>query len=141
MTEKRGTLAKRIPSNQLALALNKAASLMKAKRKQVMTAEMLLKAFLELPHTEAYQLLQTFSRERGFDWNNLVYDVERTASERQVRDERFDFVAERGERVPLSDEVLTVVDEGLSLAESQGKKQCNTAHALAIMSKIKVGTH
>ncbi|MCB0174023.1 MAG: ATP-dependent Clp protease ATP-binding subunit [Anaerolineae bacterium] len=141
MTEKRGTLAKRIPSTQLALSLNKATSLMKAKRKQVMTAEMLLMAFLELPHTEAYQLLQTFSRERGFAWNNLTYDVERAASERQARDERFDFVTERGERIPLSDEILTVIDEGLILAESQGKKQCNTAHALAILSKIKVGTH
>lgn len=141
MTEKRGTLAKRIPSNQLTLAFNQAALLMKAKRKQVMTAEMLLKAFLELPHTEAYHLLQTFSRERGFDWNSLVYDVDRAASERQARDERFDFVAERGERVSLSDEILTVVDEGFTLTESQGKKQCNTAHALAIMSKIKVGTH
>ncbi|MCB9078353.1 MAG: ATP-dependent Clp protease ATP-binding subunit [Anaerolineaceae bacterium] len=141
MTEKRGTLGKRFPSNQLTLALNKATLLMRAKRKQVMTAEMLLQAFLELPHTEAYQLLQTFSRERGFDWNSLVYDVERSASERQARDERFDFVTNNNLRVPLSDEILTVIDEGLTLAESQGKKQCNTAHALAIMSKIKVGTH
>ncbi|MCB0190505.1 MAG: ATP-dependent Clp protease ATP-binding subunit [Anaerolineae bacterium] len=141
MAQKRGTLAKRIPSNQLVLAFNQAAALMRSKRATVMTAEMLLSAFLTVPSTEAYQLLQKFSRERGFDWDTLVYDVNRAATERQARDERFDFVAEKGERVPLSDEILTVIDEGLTLAESQGRKQCNTAHALAIMSNIKVGTH
>lgn len=141
MAQKRGTLAKRIPSKQLALAFNQAASLMRRKRITVMTAEMLLNAFLNLPNTEAYQLLQRFSRERGFDWDTLVYDVNRAAGERQVRDERFDFVLENGGRISLSDEVLSVVDEGLTLAESQGRKQCNTAHALAIMANIKVGTH
>lgn len=141
MAQKRGTLAKRIPSTQLGLALNRAASLMRSQQVKAMTAEMLLSAFLELPSTEAYQLLQAFSRERGFDWDALVYDVGRAAAERQARDERFDFVTESGERVSLSDEVLTVVDEGLTLAESQGRKQCNTAHALAVMANIRVGTH
>ena len=86
MAQKRGTLAKRIPSNQLILAFNQAAALMRSKRVTVMTAEMLLSAFLTVPSTEAYQLLQKFSRERGFDWDTLVYDINRAATERQARD-------------------------------------------------------
>lgn len=141
MAEKRGTLAQRIPSQQLTLALEKAATLMRPRRQQVMTAEILLLAFTQLSGSEACQLLQNFSRERLFDWDAFIYDVDRTARERQARDVRFDLLLDSGSRLPLSDEILTVLDEGLTLAEQQGHKQCNTAHALAIMSNIKVGTH
>ncbi len=53
MARKRGTLSTKIPARELSQALNKAALLMHAKKKRVMTAEMLLLAFQEMPEVEA----------------------------------------------------------------------------------------
>jgi ATP-dependent Clp protease ATP-binding subunit ClpC len=141
VAKKRGTLSTKIPSQELARALNKAASLMRAARKEVLTPEMLLQAFVETPDTEAHRLLRYFSQQKGFGWEAFADDVSRAASARSAPDVNFDFVATNQQRVPLSDELLTVLDEGLTLAESRREQQCGSAHALAVMTHIKVGTH
>jgi ATP-dependent Clp protease ATP-binding subunit ClpC len=141
VAKKRGTLSTKIPSKELARALNKAASLMRAARKETLTPEMLLQAFVETSDTEAHRLLRYFSQQRGFGWEAFADDVSRAASARSTPDVNFDFVATSQQRVPLSDELLTVLDEGLTLAESRREQQCGSAHALAVMTHIKVGTH
>ena len=140
MADKRGTLSTKIPSKTLTLALNQAAGLMRSKNKRVMTAELLLLAFIKLPEVEANRLLRDFSQERGFNWADLERDAERLASERIARDMEFDFVADTQERVALSEEILIVIDEGLTIAKSRDEAWCNTVHALAVMADISVGT-
>ena len=144
MSTDRGTLSTKILSKELSQALNQAASLMGRNNTPVMTAEALLLAFLEMPKVEAHRLLRDFSQERGFDWDELHRDVARMAGDRRrIRDEKFDFVADNKERIPLSREILIVLDEGLKIAEVRegSKAQCNTAHALAVMTQIEISTH
>ncbi len=137
---KRGTLSSKIPSKTLTQALNQAVLFMRQKSKRVMTAEMLLLAFLKLPEVEAHQLLRNFSQERGFNWADLEYEVDRLAAERLGREMQFDFVADNQEHVSLGEDVLAVLDEGLTIAKSRGETWCHTGHALAIMTDISVGT-
>jgi len=138
---KRDTLARHIPAPDLAQALQQAVILMRQSKQTVMTAEMLLWAFLHTSDCYAAQLLSRFSGELGFAWADLARHVERVALDRRSeRDIRFDFVTAQEERVPLGNEVLIVLDEGLALATSQQQSQCHTGHALAVMAHEKVGT-
>jgi ATP-dependent Clp protease ATP-binding subunit ClpC len=108
-----------------------------------MTAETLLLAFLKTPEVEAHRLLRDFSHERGFAWEDLERDVERTVRDQvwtrntnDVKDATFDFVTASGERIPLSVKMLVVLDDGLTLAQEQGQAQCTSAHALAVIADI-----
>jgi ATP-dependent Clp protease ATP-binding subunit ClpC len=121
-------------------ALNQAAALMRDFDKRVMTAEVLLLAFLKMPDVEAHRLLRNFSKERGFNWASFEQSVERAAAERGARDAGFDFLADNRQRVSLSNEMIIVLDEGLTIAKSRDEAWCNTAHALAVMADITVGT-
>jgi ATP-dependent Clp protease ATP-binding subunit ClpC len=139
LASQRGTLSTKIPSGELSQALSQAAGLMRSKNKRVMTAEILLLAFIKMPDVEAYRLLRDFSAERGFNWAGFEENVERMAQERLAPDVRFDFVADSRERVALGDEMLVVLDEGLTIAKSRDEAWCGTAHALAVMADPKVG--
>jgi ATP-dependent Clp protease ATP-binding subunit ClpC len=131
-----------VVSEELARALNQAASLMRRKKQQVMTAEMLLLAFITTPEVEAHQLLRDFSQEKGFDWASFERDADRAAGDRQrVRDEQFDFIADNQERVSLGSEILIILDDGLTLAESLKETKCGSTHALVVMADIRIGTH
>ncbi|MCK6626624.1 MAG: ATP-dependent Clp protease ATP-binding subunit [Anaerolineae bacterium] len=144
MTPKRGTLSTRIPSQELAQTLNQAAALAKGNNIPVITPELLLLAMIKTPEAEARQLLQQFSQERGFNWSDFERDVERAVSDQRwlrganadLKDASFDFVTSVGERVPLSEKMLVVLDEGLSLANQQGQTQCGTIQALTIMAGL-----
>ncbi len=113
---------------------------MRRYNKRVLTAELLLLAFVKMPDVEAHRLLRDFSQERGFNWAGFEQDVERIARERLARDVQFDFMADNRERVSLSEEMLVILDEGLTIAKSRDEAWCNTAHALAIMARSSVGT-
>ena len=141
MAQKRGTLSRKILSKELINALNQAASLMRVQRKKVMTAEILLLAFFDMPLAGAHQLLRGFSRQRGFDWATFAANVTQTAQARDAIDQRFDFVADNRHRIALGDEVLAAIDEGLTLAETRNESWCGTTHALAIMADTQIGTY
>ncbi len=143
MASKRGTLSTKVPSKELVQALNQAATFMRRYNLPVMTTETLLLAFLKTPEVEAHRLLRDFSQERGFVWDDLERDVERTVRDQvwtrnttDVKDATFDFVTASGERIPLSVKMLVVLDDGLTLAQEQGQVQCTSAHALAIIADI-----
>ncbi len=140
MAPKRGKLSTKIPSKELTQALNQAAALMRQQKKRVMTAEILLATFIKMPDIEAYRLLRNFSQERGFNWASFEQDVEQAANNRLARDVQFDFVADNRKRVALGDEMLVVLDEGLTIARSRDEAWCSTAHALAVMAEASVGT-
>ncbi|MEW5959985.1 MAG: ATP-dependent Clp protease ATP-binding subunit [Chloroflexota bacterium] len=140
MAAKRGTLSSKIPSAELTQALNQAVSVMRQKNKRILTAEILLLTFLKMPDVEAHRLLRDFSKERGFNWATFERDVDRLAAERLARDIQFDFVADNRELIALGEEMLIVLDEGLTIAKSRDEAWCGTAHALAVMADVSVGT-
>ncbi|MDX1521359.1 MAG: hypothetical protein R3264_07015, partial [Anaerolineae bacterium] len=115
---------------------------MKRHRHTVLSAEVLLLAFITVPTVEAHQLLRDLSRERGFDWDTFEKDVDRMAGDRRrIRDENFFFETDDKKRVSLSEEIIIILDEGLGLAEAEGTAACTSVHALAIMATIQIGTH
>jgi ATP-dependent Clp protease ATP-binding subunit ClpC len=143
LNQNRETLrAEKYLTRELAGALDRAASLMRRKKQPVMTAEILLLAFITTPEVNAHQLLRDFSRERGFDWKILERDANQTASDRHVvKDEEIDFVTSDGQRVPLGEELIIVLDEGVRAAQMLGEAKCSSIHALAVMANIRIGTH
>ncbi|MBI1879042.1 MAG: hypothetical protein HYR94_12630, partial [Chloroflexi bacterium] len=103
--QKRGTLSIKVSSKELTRVLNQAAILMRHYNLSVITAEVLLLAFLKMPEVEAHRLLQDFSQERGFAWEDFERDVGRTVKDQiwtrnanDVKDATLDFVSDSGER-------------------------------------------
>ena len=107
-----GTLNPDIPSEDLALALNQAATIMRGLGQRVLMPEHLLLAFLEGQAYAAHEMLVRFAAERGFDLDQLTRDVEEQARSRRAADVDFGFETQDGGRVPLGDEMLVVLDEG-----------------------------
>lgn len=142
MPAKRDVLSPTKISTDLTLALNQAAELMAGSRSRLLTPELLLLAFVTTSTLEAHQLLRNFSQERGFDWDAFAKDVERAAGDgRRVREAHFFFETDKKAFVPLSEEMLIILDDGLELAEQQGQPQCSSSHALAVMASIQIGSH
>lgn len=144
MSSNRGTLSAKIPTSELTQTLTGAAGLARSNNIAVITPEILLLAIIRTPEAEARQVLQQFSQERGFNWSDFERDAERTVSDLRwlrggntdLKDANFDFVTSAGERTPLSDKMLVVLDEGLTLANQQGQAQCGTVQALTIMAGL-----
>ncbi|RME98348.1 MAG: ATP-dependent Clp protease ATP-binding subunit [Chloroflexi bacterium] len=142
MTSKRGTLSKKKITPELAQALAQAAELMRQMKQPVMTAEMLLLALVHTPAADAHRLLRHFSQVQNFGWQKFAGDVERAAAARlPARDENFDVVVGSSQRVPLGNDLLVVLDEGLSLAEAHAESRCSSVHALAVLANIQLSTH
>ncbi len=144
MASNRGALSTKIPTPELIQTLTYAAGLARSNNIAVITPEILLLAMVKTPEAEARQLLQQFSQERGFNWSDFERDAERTVSDLRwlrggntdLKDANFDFVTGAGERTPLSEKMLEVLDEGLTLANQQGQAQCGTVQTLTIMAGL-----
>ncbi|NJN94530.1 MAG: ATP-dependent Clp protease ATP-binding subunit [Anaerolineales bacterium] len=144
MSSNRGTLSTKIPTPELTQTLTNAAGLARSNNIAVITPEILLLAIIKTPEAEARQLLQQFSQDRGFNWSDFERDIERAVSDQRwlrganadLKDAQFDFVMGEGERIPLSEKMLVLLDEGLGLANQQGQAQCGTIQALTIMAGL-----
>jgi ATP-dependent Clp protease ATP-binding subunit ClpC len=135
-----GTLNPDIPSEELTRALNEAATVMRGFRQQVLMPEHLLLAFLDDKSTAAHSLLERFASERGFKLDKLTHAVEDQARVRRAADVDFDFEAQDGSRVPLSNEMLVVLDEGRAIARARDEIWVGTEDTLAAMSQSGVST-
>jgi ATP-dependent Clp protease ATP-binding subunit ClpC len=138
--QSRGTLNPNIPSKELTRALNVASVGMKDLKKQVLTPEALLLTFARLEDVAAHKLLKELLNARGHQWDRFVEEVNNLAGERIAPDENFDWVPDDGHRVPLSSELLIVLDEALTLAQARDEVYAGTEHALAGMTQPKVST-
>ncbi len=135
-----GTLNPDIPSEELTLALNQAAAIMSGLRQQVLAPEHLLLAFLDNKGYAAHGLLKRLTGERGFALDKLVRAAEDQARARQAADVDFDFLSHNGTRVPLGNEMLTVLDEGRAIARARDEVWVGTEDALAALSQAGVST-
>jgi ATP-dependent Clp protease ATP-binding subunit ClpC len=135
-----GTLNPDIPSKELTQALEGAAALMRSLKKRLLTPEILLLAFVRMPDSAAYRILDRFATTRGFKLTDLENEVESRARTRIGRDVDFAFVDENEQRVPLSEETLIVIDEGHTIAQANDEVWVGTEHALAAMAQAGVST-
>ena len=135
-----GTLNPDIPSEELNKALNDAAAIMKVLRQTVLMPEHLLLAFLDNKDYAAHGFLTRFAGERGFKLVDLTRAVEDQARARRVASVDFDFEAQDGSRVPLSNEMLVTLDEGRAIARARDEIWVGTEDALAAMSQSGVST-
>jgi len=135
-----GTLNPDIPAPDLTQALNSAARSLPVYGRRLLSPELLLLTLLRSPELPGYRLLERFSRERGFKLADLERAAEDQVKARESRNADFDFVAADGRRVPLSDEMLVVLDEGKAVAQSMDEIYVGTVHALAAMSQRGVST-
>lgn len=136
----RGTLNPNIPSKELTRALNVASVRIKDLKKQVLTPEALLLIFVELEEATAYKLLKELLKSRGHRWDRFVGEVTGLAHERIAPDEDFDWVSEDGRRIPLSGELLVVLDESLTVAQARDEVYAGSEHVLAAMTQPRVST-
>ncbi|MCS6843862.1 MAG: ATP-dependent Clp protease ATP-binding subunit [Caldilineales bacterium] len=134
------TLNPKLLAPDLAQALNDAARSLSAYDRRVLTPELLLLAFLRGQGLPARALLAQMARERGFSLAELERSVEGMVQAREGRSADFHFVAADGRAIPLSDEMLVVLDEGRAIAQSVDEIYIGTVHALGAMSQRGVST-
>ncbi|MFZ2488609.1 MAG: ATP-dependent Clp protease ATP-binding subunit [Anaerolineae bacterium] len=135
-----GTLNPGIITPDLLQALNDAARSLPVYNRRVITPELMLLTLLRSTNLPSYAVLERFTRERGFKLADLERAVEEQVKAREGRSADFDFVAADGRRVPLSDELLVVLDEGKAIAQSMDEIYAGTVHVLAAMSQRGVST-
>ncbi|MCO5194380.1 MAG: ATP-dependent Clp protease ATP-binding subunit [Anaerolineae bacterium] len=136
-----GTLNPNIPSAELNRALTDAATDMASFGLRYLTPQLLLHTFLHDEKLAANQLLRKLAEQRGFKWDDLARRVEQMARNAPGRDANFPFTDNFGQDVPLAEEMLVVIDEGLTIAQTRDGIQVGTAHALAAMADQRVTTY
>jgi hypothetical protein len=134
----RGTLDPKIPSKELTRALNVASARIQSLKKRVLTPEALLLVFVELEEVAAHKLLRDLLSTRGRRWDRFVGEASGLAHERIAVDADFDWETDEGKRIPLSDEMLIVLDEALTLAQARDEVYAGTEHVLVGMTYAKV---
>ena len=135
-----GTLNPNIPTAELARLLTTAAENRKEFRKKLLTPQLLLHAFVQDKESVAHQILRQMQKQRGFDWDDLSRRVEQMARYNEGRDAEFNFTDDFGKDIPLADETLIVVDEGLTIAKTRDELKVGSGHALAAMAQNNVTT-
>jgi ATP-dependent Clp protease ATP-binding subunit ClpC len=135
------TLNPNIPSPELARLMTTAAGKRRDFRLNLLTPQLLLLVFLEDQTCNAHQILRQIREQRGFDMDDLRRRVEMMTRHTQGRSANFNFTDDFGQDVPLAEEMLVVIDEGLSLAQSRDELKVSSGHALAAMSQRNVTTY
>lgn len=135
-----GILSPDIPSKELTQALKRGAALMHSLKRRVLTPEILLLAFTRMPDSAAYRILGRFMETRGFRLADLENEVEHRARTHIGRDADFAFVDQNEQRVSLSDEMVVLLDEGHTIAQTMDEERVGTEHLLAAMTQVGVST-
>jgi ATP-dependent Clp protease ATP-binding subunit ClpC len=135
-----GTLDPNIPSEELDRALNAGVELMRSLGKRVLTPEVLLLALIRWPESTAGRLLARFAETRGFKLADLEKMVEAQARAREGRGADFNFGASDNRLVPMSDEMVIVLDEARAIAQAMDEVWVGTEHVLGAMSQSGVST-
>jgi ATP-dependent Clp protease ATP-binding subunit ClpC len=135
------TLNPNIPSAELSRLMTTAASKMSAYHLTLLTPQLLLRVMIDDENAVGHKILKQLQKERGFNWDNAVARVEQSTHMSKGRDAKFQFTDDFGKHVPLADEMLVVLDEALSLAQSREELKANSGHALAAMAQKNVTTY
>ncbi len=129
-----------IPSAELSRLMTSAAERRSDFGLKLLTPQLLLHEFLDDEKSAANQILQHLHEKRGADLNDLVRRVEMMAHSNKGRDAKFYFTDDFGRDIPLDEEILVVIDEGLSIAQAREELKAGSGHALAAMAQPNVTT-
>lgn len=135
------TLNPNIPTTELSHLLTTAVAKQSAYHLTLLTPQLLLRVMLDDENSVGNKILKRLQQERGFDWDNLVARVEQVTHLSKGRDAKFQFTDDFGKHAPLSDEMLVVIDEALTLAQSREELKASSGHALAAMAQKNVTTY
>ena len=129
-----------IPSNELSRLMTNAAGQLTDYGLKLLTPQLLLRIFLQDQDSAAYQIVQRLHERRGADFEDLLRRVEMMARSNQGRDAKFNFTDDFGKDIPLAEEMLVVIDEGLTIAQARDELKVGSGHALAAMAQPNVTT-
>ncbi len=135
-----GTLNPDLLSKELDAVLNDAVELKDQYDKSMIIPEIVLLAMLRRKGTAAERLLGKFASERGVELNRLERQVHLAAETRRDQSGNLDFVAKGNRLVPLSRQTIIMLDDGLSVANSQDEVRVDTDHVLTVMAESSVST-
>ncbi len=135
-----GTLNPKLLSTELSDELHAAGNIMRSYHQPLLTPETMLLAFIRRPGSAAHRLLARMAEERGFELEALESTVETMARMRVGRDVKFAFRDPDGKRVPLSNELVKVLDEALSITQAYDEVKTSTDHVLAAMAQRGITT-
>ncbi len=135
------TLNPNIPTAELARLMTTAVSRMDDYHLKLLTPQLLLRVFLDEKESAAHRILRQLQQQRGFDWDDLVRRVEMMARSNKGRNADFYFTDDFGKDIPLDDESLIVIDEGLTIAKTREELKAGSGHVLAAMAQPNVTTY
>jgi ATP-dependent Clp protease ATP-binding subunit ClpC len=135
------TLNPNIPNAELARLLTTTAGRMSEYKVKLLTPQLLLRTFLDEKESAAYQIIHQLAKQRGFDLKDLTNRVEMMARNTPGVDAHFNFTDDFGKEIPLADEMLIVLDEGLTIAQAREELKVGSGHALAAMTQRNVTTY
>lgn len=135
-----GTLNPDLLSKDAVGALNSAAQFKKQFRKDTIMPELLLLALLRQQNTAAHRLFEVFKTNRGVDLERLDKQIELAIESRRDQSGNLDFVAQGNQTVSLSRQTIILIDDALSLANSQDEVRVDTDHLLAVLSESAMST-
>jgi len=135
-----GTLNPDLLSKDLDAVMNDAVALKDEYRKPVLMPELVLLALMRRPDTAATRLLDIFKNSRGVDVTRLDRQVHLAIEGRGDQNGNLDFTAKGNRSVPLSKQTIILIDDALSLANSQDEVRVDTDHVLAVMAEGSMST-
>lgn len=135
-----GTLNPDLLSKDLDAVMNDAVALKDEYRKPVIMPEMVLLAILRRPDTAGARLVDVFKTSRGTDTTKLDRQVHLAIQGRGDQNGNLDFVARGNRQVPLSRQTIIMIDDALSIANSQDEMRVDTDHILAVMAESSMST-
>jgi len=135
-----GTLNPDLISKDVDAVLNDAVSVKDQYRKTTLTPEAILLALLRSKDTAAARLMEGFKQGRGIDVERLTRQVQLAAESRTDQNGNLEFMARANRIVPLSRQSIILIDDALTLANSQNEIHADTDHILAVMSEASVST-
>jgi ATP-dependent Clp protease ATP-binding subunit ClpC len=121
-------------------ALTEAALQIRRSGQRLLTPEALLLTLIRDSQGTVHRILADFGQERGFNLADLEREVERLTRLHAGRDAQMDLVDDHGGKTPLSDEMIAVLDEALTIAHALDEVQITPEHALAAMSQKGIST-
>ena len=135
-----GTLNPDLLSKDLDAVMNDAVELKDSYNKSLIIPELVLLAMLRRKGTAAERVLAKFASERGVELNRLERQVHLATETRRDQSGNLDFVAKGNRLVPMSRQTIIMLDDGLSVANSQDEVRVDTDHVLMVMAESSIST-
>ncbi|MEM9951127.1 MAG: ATP-dependent Clp protease ATP-binding subunit [Chloroflexota bacterium] len=135
-----GTLNPDLLSKDMDAVLNDAVQLRNEFRHTAIQPELLLLALIRRPNTAAARLLKVFADQRGTDLDKFERQVRLAAQNRRDQSGNLDFIARGNKKVPLSRQIIILLDEALSVANAAHEVRIDSDHALKVLSESSMST-